>query len=90
MGPLADWQGAGEHLRGAHRWRCACNVGDGRRASRAKKSIPIPDHLKAPSTVLDDEKVEMLVGVTSGSIHFERRMGVRRTCIQKYAPGEQC
>ena len=47
-----------------------------------KKSIPIPDYLKAPSTALDDDKVEMLIGVTSGSDQFERRMGVRRTWAQ--------
>jgi beta-1,3-galactosyltransferase len=47
-----------------------------------KKSIPIPDHLKAPLTALDDEKVEMLIGVTSDSIQFERRMGIRRTWAQ--------
>ncbi|KAG0565646.1 hypothetical protein KC19_7G003900 [Ceratodon purpureus] len=47
-----------------------------------KKSILIPNHLKTPLTALDEKKVEMLIGVTSGGIQFERRMVVRRTWAQ--------
>lgn len=47
-----------------------------------KQSIPIPAHLMAPSTTLDDKHVKMLIGVASKSTEFERRMGVRRSWAQ--------
>jgi hypothetical protein len=48
VGPLVGWQGAAEdHLLGANWWRCACNVGDGKRASYAKKVHSHPRPLKS-------------------------------------------